>query len=180
MAENLTIARPYAQAAYECAKENNCVSSWQTMLEAMADACRDETFLSFLKNAASPESAAETFCSLLSQGQDNLLNEYGENFISILSENGRFEAVPEIYAEFIHLKEADEKVVEATVTSARALSAADLDAIKGRIEQKYGCTAKIRTVIDPSLIGGAVLKIGDEVIDASVKTSLENLSLTLK
>lgn len=180
MAENLTIARPYAQAAYECAKENSCVDSWQVMLEAMADACRDEVFLSYLKNASSPESAADAMCRLLSQGQDNLLNDYGKNFIALLSENGRFEVVPEIFEEFMRLKEADQNIVEAEVISARPLDKAELKALSDKIAVKYGCTARLVTKIDESIIGGAILKIGDEVIDASVKTSLLDLSTSLK
>ncbi len=180
MAENLTIARPYAEAAYACAKENNCISSWETMLQGMALACSDEVFLSALKNSASPESASTLLCNLLSQGEVNLLNEYGQNFISLLSENGRFEAVPEVYSEFVRLKEKDQKIVEAEVVSARPLDPGYLKQIADKIESRYGCKAKISTKIDPGIIGGAILKIGDEVIDASVKTSLESLSSTLK
>ncbi len=180
MAENRTIARPYAQAAYACAKENGCVESWQVMLEAMALACSDEVFLSYLKNASSPQSAAQALCKLLSEGKENLLNDYGENFIALLSENARFEVIPDIFREFMRLKEEDQKIVEAEVTSARPLSETQLQALSKKIAARCGCQARIVTRIDKSLIGGAVLKIGDEVIDASVRTSLQDLSASLR
>ncbi|MBU3826483.1 MAG: F0F1 ATP synthase subunit delta [Candidatus Anaerobiospirillum merdipullorum] len=180
MAENLTIARPYAQAAFACAKENSCIDSWRIMLEAMADACRDENFLSYLKNAPSPESAAETFCKLLKNGEPSLLNEYGTSFISLIAQNGRFEAVPDIFLEFMRLKERDEKITEAVIRSARPLNKADLKEIKDKLTRKYGGTVNLKTVLDKSLIGGAVLQIGDEVIDGSVRSSLMRLAATLK
>ena len=65
MAENLTIARPYARAVFDLALETKSLDKWQDMLSAMAVACSDETFLSFLKNSASPESACSALKKLL-------------------------------------------------------------------------------------------------------------------
>lgn len=176
MAENLTVARPYAKAAYEFAKEHNCVDSWQNLLQGMSVVCSDSVMLQMLKNAASPESAAAMLCELMK----GLSDEHGNNFIAVLSSNNRFEVVPEIYTEFVKLREQDERVLDAVLTSARPLSKDECSALSDKLEQKYKCKVHLTTALDPSLIGGAVLKIGDEVIDASVKTSLERLSATLR
>lgn len=176
MAENLTIARPYARAVFDLALEQKKLDKWQEMLSAMAAACSDETFLAFLKNAASPESASESLKKLL----EGLIDEDGGNFISILGENMRFEVVPEIYEEFLSLRREHDKVLEAEVISARPLAKAELEALKKKLAERFGYKVTITAAIDESIIGGAILKVGDEVIDASVKTSLQNLSAALK
>ena len=177
MAENLTIARPYARAVFDLALETKSLDKWQDMLSAMAVACSDETFLSFLKNSASPESA----CSALKKLLEGIIDKSAENFISIIGENMRFEVLPEIYQEFLSLRNEYDKVLEAQVISARPLQEDELEVLKKKLLSRYGCKkVTITTSIDPSIIGGAILKIGDEVIDASVKTSLQSLSSTLK
>lgn len=176
MAENLTVARPYAKAAFDLALSANSTDTWQNMLCAMACACKDEVFLQALKNSASPESAV----ALMKQLLEGLLNEEGESFLNIIGENQRFEVLPEIHEEFVRLKNEHDRVLKATVTSARALEAAELKALSDKLSSKYACEVTLENVIDPSIMGGAILKVGDEVIDASVKTSLKSLSSTLK
>lgn len=176
MAENLTIARPYAQAVFATAVEHNSIDKWLNMLNAMSCACSDESFLASLKNASSPDVASDNLIKLL----DGLLDEYGQNFVKILGENFRFEVVPEIFEEFTRLKNEHDNVVVAHVISAKKLTKTDEKALIAKLSKKYNCSVKLTTSVDRSLIGGAILKIGDEVIDASVKTSLESLSSTLK
>ena len=176
MAENLTIARPYAQAVFATAVEHNSIDKWLNMLNAMSCACSDESFRASLKNASSPDVASDNLIKLL----DGLLDEYGQNFVKILGENFRFEVVPEIFEEFTRLKNEHDNVVVAHVTSARKLTKTDEKALIAKLSAKYNSAVKLTTSVDRSLIGGAILKIGDEVIDASVKTSLDSLSSTLK
>ena len=176
MAENLTVARPYAEAVFGIASEEKSFDKWQQMLFAMSEAVRDPFYLGFLKNSSSPEDASEGFIKLLK----GILDTSGENFIKLLATNGRFEVLPEIYAEFSRLKEKHDKVLVVELTSARQYAQADLEDLKKKLSEKYNCTVDLRQHLDPSLIGGAVLKIGDKVIDASVKTSLEKLSSTLR
>lgn len=176
MAENLTIARPYAQAVFATALEHNSIDKWQQMLNAMSCACSDESFLASLKNASSPEVASDSLIKLL----DGLIDEYGQNLIKILGENARFEVVPEIYQEFVRLKDEHNHTVVAHLISAREMSKDDLDNLYQELSKKYKCDVHLTTSVDPTLIGGAILKIGDEVIDASVKTSLDSLSSTLR
>lgn len=176
MAENLTIARPYAQAVFESALEHKTVDKWLKQLEAMACACSDEVFIHALKNASSPDAASKILTDLLG----DLLDEYGQNLVKLLGSNARFEVVPEIYQEFVRLNDEHNKVLTAQLISARKIDAKDVKALTDKLSKKYDCKVQLTTEIDPSIIGGAVLKIGDEVIDASVKTSLLELSSTLR
>ncbi|MGN0893511.1 MAG: F0F1 ATP synthase subunit delta [Succinivibrio sp.] len=176
MAENLTVARPYAEAAFKVALESGTIEKWNAMLEAMSVACKDEFFMDSLKLAPNSAVAADSLISLLK----DLIDEEGSNFIRIIGENNRFEVIPEIFEEFVRLKDKHLKVVECELLSARVFSDSEIDSLKNKLSSKYGSKVILKQKIDPSLIGGAVLKIGDQVIDASVKKSLENLSSTLR
>ncbi len=176
MAENLTVARPYAEAVFSLASEEKSFKKWEKMLMAMNEAISDPFFLGFLKNSSSPDDASSYFNKIL----DGIVDDSGKNFIKILAANSRFEVIPEIYEEYLRLKEKHDKVLKVHLTSARHYAVADLEVLKKKLSEKYDCTIELENDIDPSLIGGAVLKIGDKVIDASVKTSLVNLSLSLK
>lgn len=177
MAENQTVARPYAKAVFDCAVEQKNLDGWQAQLEAMAAATSDKVFLDMLKNAPSSDSAAKMLKQLL----DGLLDDYGSNLIDLLGENGRYEVVPDIYREFVQMRDEYEKVLKAQVITARELDSKELDAIKEKLALRYGSSkVELECTLDPAIIGGAILKVGDEVIDASVKTSLSNLSSTLK
>ena len=171
MAENLTVARPYAQAAFEVALKQQALDKWQQMLYAMSVACSDADFY-----ASSSSVASERLLEVLK----DLLDEYGQNFVKALGEKFRFDVIPEIYSEFVKLREMHEKVMEISVVSARELDEASLNAIKQKVTDKYGCSVILKTIIDPSIMGGAVLKIGDEVIDASVKSYLKGMASALK
>ena len=118
MAENLTVARPYAQATFEIALEENNLSGWQTMLEAMAVACKDQYFMDSLKLAPNSSVAADSLVSLLK----DILSESGKNFVKVIGENNRFEVIPEIFEEFVRLREKHEKRLECDLISARAFS----------------------------------------------------------
>lgn len=176
MAENLTIARPYAEAVFETACSDKALDEWQNMLFAMAEACKDRYYLAYLKNSSNADEAAKGFIKLL----DGVINPKGENFIRLLCENGRFEVIPEIYEEFVSLREKHDKVLSVQLISARKVADTSLRTLKKKLADKYNCVINLEKKVDPSLIGGVVLKIGDEVIDASFRTSLKQLSSTLR
>lgn len=176
MAENLTIARPYAQAVFEIARDDKSFESWSLALEAMACAVKDEQFSVLLKKASSSQQASQMLVELLS----DLLDEKIKNFVFVLGENDRFEVLPEIYQEFKRLQDDYLKVKEVELITARPLDAKDEKALAKKLEEKYQSTIRISKTIDPSILGGMIIKVGDEVIDASVKSSLSSLSSTLK
>lgn len=176
MAENLTVARPYAEATFMCALEEQTLDKWQAMLYAMALACKDESLMSAIKNAPNAENAEKILISLL----DDILDEQCKNLIKVLGENNRFEVIPEIYEEFLRLREKHEKVLTVKLVSAHPYAQSKIDLLKSKLAAKYDCSINFEQTIDDSLIGGAILKVGNEVIDASVRTSIKNLSSTLK
>jgi F-type H+-transporting ATPase subunit delta len=176
MAENVTVARPYAEAVFSIALDGKSLDKWQNELLAMSEACSDPYFMAFLKNSSSANDAAECLIKLL----DGIIDDEAKNFIRLLGSNGRFEVVPQIYALFKQMRDEHDKVLDAELVSARELGEAEINELKSKLASKYGCSVNLSTKIDPSLIGGAVLKIGDKVYDASVKTSLTRLSSTLR
>ena len=176
MAENLTVARPYAEAAFSVALDEKDLDGWQSMLEAMSIACQNEYFSDHLKLAANSQSAANSLISLLGE----LVNPSGVNFIKVIGENNRFEVIPEVFQEFVRLRRKYEKRLECTLISARAFSDSEIESLKDKLAKKYDAKIELTVTIDESLIGGAVLKVGDKVIDASVKAGLIGLSSTLR
>ena len=176
MAENVTVARPYAEAVFGLALQGKSLDKWQNTLLAMSEACSDPYFMAFLKNSSSPQDAADCLIKLL----DGIADDEAKNFIRLLGENGRFEVVPQIYTLFKQMRDEHDKILDAELVSARKLGDAEIKGLKERLASKYGCSVNLSARIDPALIGGAVLKIGDKVYDASVKTSLQRLSSTLR
>ena len=84
------------------------------------------------------------------------------------------------YEEFLRLREKHEKVLTVKLVSARPYAQSEIDLLKSKLAAKYDCSINFEQTIDDSLISGAILKVGNEVIDASVRTSIKNLSSTLK
>ena len=176
MAENLTVARPYAQAAFDTALETDKIDAWQNMLYAMSLAVSNEYVMDAIKVAPNSKVASDSLISLL----QDVLDESGINFVKIIGENNRFEVLPKIYEEYLRLRANHEKILDATLISARSFSDSEIKTLKDKLASVYNSKINLSLKIDETLIGGAVLKIGDKVIDASVKTSLVNLLSTLK
>lgn len=176
MAEYLTVVRPYAKAAFMCAVEENSVDKWQSMLCAMALACQEPNVMAAIKNAPNAGGAEEILISLL----HDVIDDECKNLIHVLGENNRFEAIHEIYEEFLRLREQHDKVLEVQFVVAHPYAQEEIEALKSKLAAKYGCSIKFKQITDASLIGGAILKVGNEVIDASVKAGIESLSSTLK
>lgn len=175
MAENLTIARPYAQAVFEIAKEHDSFDRWGQTLEALSYAVSDERVLKVLQGS-SPAASGKIVADIMGE----LLDEQGKNLVCIIGENRRFDVLPEIYQEFVRLRDDFLKVKAVEVVTARPLKAADRKAVTEKLEKKYGSKISLTETVDPSLIGGIIIRIGDEVIDGSIRTSLNSLSSTLK
>ena len=181
MAENQTVARPYAEAVFKLAKERGQVEAWEKMLEALGAACGNSYFMTALKLEPNDEQAAAAVIGLLNpKDGPELLDELGENFVHVLAQNGRLEVLPEIYQGFVELRQRDEHRLKVQLISARQVQSQDLAQLRQRLEAKYKCHIELESALDPGLIGGAVLKIGDEIIDASVKNSLTQLGGALK
>ena len=174
MSQALTLARPYARAAFALAKDAGRLAPWSTMLGFAALASTVPGVQSAL---TSPKVSAGTLVDLLLPPGDSDPN--FRRLLEVLADNGRLVLLPEIAALYDQLKADAERVVRATVTSAQPLDAAELDKLRASLRQRFGQDVEVATAVDPALIGGAVIDAGDVVIDGSIRTKLARLGAAL-
>ena len=108
------------------------------------------------------------------------LGEHGANFVKVLAENDRLSLLPEISAQFETLKASAEGTLEATITSAQELTQAQIDDLVAGLKAKFNRAVNVQVTVDPELIGGAVIAVGDQVIDGSVKGRLQRMAFSLQ
>ena len=184
MADNNTIARPYAQAAFEVADESAELEAWSDALETAKAVMADGQVAKALANPTLNDDQRREFLSdlFMAVGSSSLLsggNKKGTNFLKLLLEYGRVGVLPEIADHFDALKAQVENTVDVTVTSAAPISDSQIGAIAAALKAKLGRDVRIETEIDENLIGGAVIRAGDVVIDGSLRSRLEGLSNAL-
>ena len=173
MSQALTLARPYARAAFNAARDEGRIKAWSDALAFAARVAGDPQAQAVLKH---PQLTSEQAARLLAiDGAEASL----QRFVQMLADNRRLELLPEIAGLFEQLRAEAERVVKARVTSASQLGDADLAAIRDGLKRRFGREVELETAIDPSLIGGAVIDAGDVVIDGSVKGKLERLQSAL-
>jgi F-type H+-transporting ATPase subunit delta len=170
---NTTLARPYAQAAFEYAQANNAVAAWQDALGTLATLAKHPEIKQI---SDAPQFSKETFEDLVSSFVNAKEREPLRNFINTVVEHGRFFVMPEICEEFIARHNAMDTVLPVTVTSAVALTDAEKANIVQRLEAKTKQKVSITYAQDPALLGGFVIRYGDKVIDASLKFRLSELA----
>jgi F-type H+-transporting ATPase subunit delta len=183
MADNITVARPYARATFELANDAGELGPWSESLTIGGQLLADKTLVEYLGNPEfNDEQRLDFLAGLFAKagakvfaGQDKR----GTNFVKLLLENGRAAVLPEISTHFEALKAKVENSVDAIVTSATKLSEKQVDEIATALKARLGCDVKIETEIDENLIGGAVIRAGDVVIDGSLRSSLEGLTNAL-
>lgn len=185
MADNNTIARPYAQAVFDVARENDALDELSTSLTAAKDLLDDGQVSAFLASPALSDKERLQFLQGLfarAVGEGSVFaggSQHGTNFLKLLLENDRVVALPEIADQYEALKAAVENTVDVTVTSATPLSAEQQDRISTALKARLGREVRIETAIDEDLIGGAVIRAGDIVIDGSMRARLEGLTNAL-
>jgi F-type H+-transporting ATPase subunit delta len=176
MAERLTIARPYARAAFEEAQQQRRLDAWSHAIAVAAEVVRDPRVAVLLDN---PRVSPEQLAGLVSGIAAGELGETGANFVSTLAANHRLEFLPEIATLFDTFKDEALGVADVTVTSAAALDEAHRRKLAAALEQRLQRSVRLHCNTDPALIGGAVLRAGDLVIDGSLRTRLERLAYEL-
>ena len=183
MADNNTVARPYAQAIFEVADEAGALSEWSRSLSTAGDLLADKGLVEYLRAPElSDEQRLEFLTGLFDKaGADKLAgkDDKGTNFLKLLLENRRIGVLPEISEHFEALKAKVENSVDAVVTSAAPLNAAQEKEIASSLRERLGREVRITTEIDETLIGGAVIRAGDVVIDGSLRARLEGLANAL-
>lgn len=175
MAELATIARPYAEALFRVAKVGN-LAAWSEAVGEMAHVAAhpDVQALSHDPKVLDGDMTA-TFVSLLKSP----INDEARNFITMLVENGRIALLPEIGTQFQALKNAQEGAADAEITSAFAISDAQVTALVSALEKKFGRKLNPTVSIDNDLIGGVRVVVGDEVLDTSVRAKLQQMHVAL-
>lgn len=176
MPKLVTVARPYAKAAFEFAVEHQAVTHWQAMLTFCAEASLNERIAELLSGTVVPEKLAETFIAVCGEELDAA----GQNLIRVMAENERLTVLPDVLKQFILLRAAQEATVEVDVLSASTLKEEQLAKINAAIEQRLSRKVKLNCKIDKSVIAGVVIRAGDMVIDGSVRGRLERLAELLE
>jgi F-type H+-transporting ATPase subunit delta len=176
MADRLTIARPYARAAFEEAQARAQLAAWSDALHAAAQVVQDPRVVPLLGN---PRVTPEQLAQLVDGAAADPLGEYGANFVRTLADNRRLAYLPEIATLFDELKDAAEGVADVTVTSAAALDEAQRSKLAAALEKRLQRKVRLHCELDPNLIGGAVLRSGDLVIDGSMRTRLTRIAYEL-
>ncbi|WP_074012254.1 F0F1 ATP synthase subunit delta [Candidatus Sodalis sp. SoCistrobi] len=176
MSELVTVARPYAKAAFDFAVEHQAVAHWQAMLTFCAEVSRNERIAELLSGAVAPEKLAETFIAVCGEELDAA----GQNLIRVMAEYGRLTVLPDVLEQFILLRAAQEATVEVDVISASTLKEEQLAKISAAMEQRLSRKVKLNCKIDKSVVAGVVIRAGDMVIDGSVRGRLERLADVLQ
>lgn len=176
MAEASTVARPYARAAFEYARDCQALESWSEGLGKLAHvaAVRDVQ-----KLLSSPSLAAERKVALLIELAELKVDEAQQRFLATLGDKGRLYALEEIALQFEQLRADHEQRVEVTVVSAYELDDKQQKKLSGALKKRLNREISITTQVDPKLIGGVILRAGDTVIDGSVRGRLSRLSEAL-
>lgn len=174
--KHFPIARPYAVAAFEFAQSASSVDSWLSALAAMQAVIGEPAVTHLI---AHPEVSAPQIESVLVEVLKGSCNEAQLNFLRLLIENKRLMVIEEILVLFKeHLAEAHQ-TVQATLSSVAPVDDATKAAIQKALEQKFEQRIELETAIDESLIGGALIRSADWVIDASVKGRLKQMAKAL-
>ena len=176
MADKSTIARPYAKAAFEEARDHGRLGPWSEALRTAAAVVRDSRVEALLGN---PRVTPEELATLVIEIAGPQLDEEGRNFVRTLAGNRRLPLLPEIAALFDELKSEAEGVVDVTVTSAAPLDDSQRGKLAAALQRRLGRSVHLQCATDPTLIGGAVLRAGDLVIDGSLRGRLERIAYAL-
>ncbi len=177
MAEAITVARPYAEAVYKLAVAKNVLPEWSRMLEYAARLAEQEHIKQLIGNPVVSMKQLEEL--LLEVGKNNF-NEDGRNLLTLLVENDRVNVLPQISQLFEQLKAQHEGVLEAKIVSAFAINDKQLKKLISDLEQKFKRKIDAKVSVDPELIGGVKVEIGDEILDTSVRAKLESMAVALK
>jgi F-type H+-transporting ATPase subunit delta len=175
MAELATIARPYAEALFQVAKQHD-LAAWGQQLDALAQVAQDADLRQF---ADHPKADGQQVVAVMTAAAKQDLVPGLRNFLQTVVENGRLAALPEIVAQYHVLANAASGVSDAQIFSAYEISDAQLAELKATLEQRFGRKLEAHVQVEPGLIGGVRVVVGDEVLDTSVKARLERMKVAL-
>jgi F-type H+-transporting ATPase subunit delta len=173
MSENARIARPYAQAVFEMARDTGNFPTWSEALSALAALAQEPQVNALF---AHPGVAREELASVIIELCGDGLDEAGRNLVRLLARNRRLGALEAIAQQYELLRAEAERTIQAQVESALPVSEDHQRRIAEALEKRLGRRVELSVSTDDSLIGGAVIRAGDLVIDGSVRARLEKLA----
>ena len=176
MAELLTLARPYAKAAFAYASEQGATDNWSTALNLLSAAVQDEAFSAYLNRPElTPAEQVSIFAKVLGEDQTAAVS----NFLTLLAENDRLVLLPEIAAEYELLKSQNNNTLEVVIESAFPMDAKQEHILAHALEKRFNRTVHVTVSVNPALIAGVVIRAGDQVIDDSALNKLEKMRTRL-
>ena len=176
MADMRHIARPYANAVFQFAKEYQVISEWTDILKKLADISTNEHVVKLVKDSQVDRTIiVEIFQSILGE----VSSKYTHNFLLCIAEHNRFLVLSDIYNIYDNTRLKDEGVIEISISSSSKLSKSIVCELEESLVNRFESQVDIQCNVDESLIGGALIKLGDHVIDGSIRGTLERLRHTL-
>ncbi len=176
MAELATLARPYANAVFALAREGSALDLWSRRLRLLAATSRDQRVHALLQ---APEVTAEQKAFRLADLCGDEVDERGRKFLLVLARNGRLTLLGEISRRFDELKAEEERNLDVEVLSTFPLTDAQAAQLTNALQTRYGKEVRLSSEVDANLLGGAVIRAGDTVIDGSVRGRLDKLAESL-
>ena len=174
-----SLAGRYASALFDLAREQNLVSAVEGDLENLGQAIRESADLAgLIRNPqVSREAAARAMAGVAGVlGSSDLT----KNFLGVLADNRRLAALPDVIRAFATIAAAHRGEVTAEVTSAHPLDDSQLAALAAKLKERDGRDVKLKTQVDPEILGGLIVKIGSQMIDSSIRTRLNSLAQAMK
>ena len=176
MAERATIARPYAKAAFEYARDAKAFAEWSRGLKSAADIVADPRVAALTKD---PQWSQADLVGIITDVAGDKLDAAMQNFVRVLAENHRLLLLPEITARYELLRSEIENTLDVEVISAVALSSAQTEKLSQALNMRLKRKVRMQNSVDATLLGGAVVRAGDLVIDGSLKGRLQRLATEL-
>ncbi|MEQ1881998.1 MAG: F0F1 ATP synthase subunit delta [Burkholderiales bacterium] len=176
MAELATIARPYAEAVFRLARQGNALPAWSDALGLIAAVYQDPQMKSVMANPkVTPADIEKLLLNICGEHIDNV----ARNLIQLLVHNRRLSALPEIRAMFERLKLEDEGKLDAKISSAFPMDDAQRNQVVSLLSARFKRKINATVTVNPELIGGIKVEVGDKVWDASVRGRLQTMAATL-
>lgn len=176
MAEHITIARPYAKAAFEFANEHYSVARWSEFLAILSEISKNEKINAIFHSDLKSDKIVDVIKALCGDKCD----QFGDNFVRVMAENKRLVVLPDVFALFQRYCAEKELIADVEVVSATALTEVQLKNISLAMEKRLSKRVQLVCKIDQTLISGFIIRVDDVVIDNSIKGRLERLSNLLQ
>lgn len=180
MADMIAIARPYAKAAFEFAVEHSQIDQWASLLVHLAEIIADPLCVRFLTDpATTPEQHCQMLEAMLKKFKLTQTGDQGRHFIALLAHNKRLLVLASISQQFQELRSEYDKTLTVEVISFSELTKTQAKHLAERLSKRLQREVTLRVTLDPSILGGAIIRAGDLVFDSSVRTQIKNLGSIL-